>query len=210
MSTFNRVALWNTLCGKVAPEFGTPEYFDTLFNQSERIAEELEELREAIIIADTCSKLMLDPDCDTSTTFEINGKSYFVDQDTLNSAHQEILDAGCDLDVVVAGANFLSGHAYEPAIEAVLANNDAKYTADLEFARLSLANYGDGHSIRSTKVEMDTSQNDELIEGGFTTYISNGKLFAVVHTVHRDEDDKIMKLDNHPKVDLIPYTRTEG
>ena len=207
MSTFDRVAMWNTLCGKLAPEFGTPEYFTTLANQAARIQEELDELIDAITIASAITFRMSVND---TGDFKHKGKLYSPTTEELRRQHQEILDAGCDLDVVVAGANFLSGHAYGPAIEAVLENNDAKYTPNLEFARISLANYGVGHSIRSTKVEMDTSQNDELVEGGFTTYISNGKLFAVVHTVHRDSDDKICKLDNHPKVDLIPYTRTSA
>ena len=207
MSTFDRVSLWNTVCGKTAPEFGTPEYFQSLENQSDRIQEELDELTLAITLASYISEKL--PVC-AGEQFTWNGKKYIIDVNGLNEQHQEILDAGCDLDVVVAGVNFLSGHAYSLAIEEVLDNNDVKYTGSLDFAFDSLERYGEGHRIVSTHVEVESSQRDELNEDGFSTFVRNGKLFATFHTVHRDNDDKICKLINHPKVDLIPFTRTEA
>jgi hypothetical protein len=207
MSTFDRVALWNTVCGKVAPEFGTEEYLATLENQASRIQEELNELVLAVTIA---KAVTLNMDSVTRDSVYVNGKEYSCTQEELSIQHQEILDAGCDLDVVVAGLNFLSGHAYSLAIEEVLANNDAKYTGVVDFAIDSLESYGKGHRIVSTHIEADSSQRDELLEGGFTTYVKNGLLFAIFHTVHRDADDKIMKLLGHPKVDLVPFTRTEA
>jgi hypothetical protein len=207
MSTFDRVALWNTVCGKVAPEFGTEDYLATLRNQASRIQEELDELVLAVTVAEA---LKLNEKNLTRDSVYVNGKEYPCTQEELSRQHQEILDAGCDLDVVVAGLNFLSGHAYSLAIEEVLANNDAKYTGVVDFAIDSLESYGDGHRIVSTHIEVESSQRDDLLEGGFTTYIKNGLLFAIFHTVHRDKDDKIMKLLGHPKVDLIPFTRTEA
>jgi hypothetical protein len=209
MSTFDRVALWNTVCGKVAPEFGTLDYFTTLRNQAKRIQEELDELVLAVDVAENIQNIILDQSCSINVV-NIDGVFYECTEEELSKQHQEILDAGCDLDVVVAGLNFLSGHAYSLAIEEVLANNDAKYTGVADFAIDSLESYGDGHRIVSTHIEVESSQRDDLLEGGFTTYVKNGLLFAIFHTVHRDKDDKIMKLLGHPKVDLIPFTRTEA
>jgi hypothetical protein len=207
MSTFDRVALWNTVCGKVAPEFGTEEYLDTLENQASRIQEELDELVLAVSIA---KAVTINMGSLTRDSVCVYGKEYPCTQEELSTQHQEILDAGCDLDVVVAGLNFLAGHAYSLAIEEVLANNDAKYTGTVDFAIDSLESYGAGHRVVSTHIEVDSSQRDELMESGFMTYVRNGLLFTVFHTVHRDADDKIMKLLGHPKVDLVPFTRTEA
>ena len=206
MSTFERVSLWNTVCGKVAPEFGTWDYITTLRNQASRIQEELDELVLAVTVVEALEHNNMTPMRDS---VYVNGVEYPCTQEEISKQHQEILDAGCDLDVVVAGLNFLSGHAYSHAIEEVLANNDAKYTGVVDFAIDSLESYGDGHRIVSTHIEVESSQRDELMEGGFITYVKNGSLFAIFHTVHRDEDDKIMKLLGHPKVDLVPFTRTE-
>ena len=91
MSTFDRVALWNTVCGKVAPEFGTEEYLATLENQASRIQEELDELVLAVTIA---KAVTLNMDSVTRDSVYVNGKEYSCTQEELSIQHQEILDAG--------------------------------------------------------------------------------------------------------------------
>ena len=193
-STFERVALWNKLCGKDAPEIGTPEYYGALSNQAQRIREELEELEEAIKISGIISELMKSPDWDSSDIIKIDDKEYFVDQETLDHWNQEILDAGCDLDVVVSGCNFLSGHDYEGAINEVLGNNDVKYTLNYEVVEASIkADYSE--------------ETHEVVSSQFTGVDEDSgiEIPLIAFSIHRKADDKICKLSNHPKVDLSPF-----
>ena len=108
--------------------------------------------------------------------------------ETLKAIHErnlvEVLDGGCDLDVTVAGLNFLHGLPYEEAIDRVLSNNDVKVTQDFAVAFDAQQHYeGLKHPIECTISQVD--------EGG-NRYFS----------VHRLKDDKIMKFLNHPQVDL--------
>jgi hypothetical protein len=195
MSTFKRVAQWNKLCGKTAPTKGTAEYYKALANQAERIKEELEELQLAITFADTITALMTEGDCgcDSSTQITIEGKTCFVEQESLDHWNEEIADALCDLDVVVAGGAFLSGHDHESAINAVLENNDVKYTTDHSFARESLEALGaDTHHIVTVELR------DGNLKTSYPTHYSS---------VHRNSDDKICKLLNHPKVNLTEFLK---
>lgn len=96
----------------------------------------------------------------------------------------ELLDGGCDLDVTVAGLNFLTDLPYEEAISRVLANNEAKLTTDFDEADDAVRHYeGLAHPIPCYVVTVTV--DDE-------TYYS----------VHREFDDKIMKLLDHPRVSL--------
>ena len=210
-STFERVSIWNTLCAKPAPEFGTPEYYEVLSNQAERIAEELDELRLAITNAAIIAHELSgdNPEKTIPVTFGEQYCDVEVSKDNLDHWNQEVLDAGADLDVVVAGLNFLSGHNYDGAIDAVLSNNDAKYTPDIDFANISLQEYNtDGtetHTIKKVRVDLSDTNKDEAHSQGYNTFVSNGRLQSFVYSIHRISDDKICKLLNHPKVDLAPF-----
>lgn len=187
MNTFEQVANWNLVCGKSAPEYRSPEYYEALRNQCERIAEELKEVTDAL---------------------DLLKNSDHVTDELLDQVDLEILDGGCDLDVVVSGLNFLAGHNYTGAIQAVLENNNAKYTHLYSFAQESLAEYGEGHSIKKVFVEMsaeDGTTVDMLKEAGYDLIIQGGVLGAFVYSVHRDSDDKICKLKDHPKVSLHQF-----
>lgn len=206
-STFQRVSAWNQLCGKDAPEFGTPEYYEALENQAKRIQEEQDELTLAIKIASKLAGLLALNEYPEAFYHEDVG-TIAINQESLNHWNQEILDAGCDLDVVVSGANFLAGHDYDGAIDAVLSNNDVKYTGDIKFAQKSLEALGaDTHEIKRVKIDVSDEDQDELAEANYVTFRSDGKLMAFVYSVHRIKDDKICKLLDHPKVDLAPFTK---
>lgn len=206
MSTFNKVSQWNLVCGKTAPEFGTSGYYTTLRNQAARIQEELEELQEAI---DNCEVLLSTPE-DAPCTLAYKGDPIerFATEEVTNHWNQEILDAGCDLDVVVAGLNFLSGHDYDGAIEVVLGNNDLKYTYNRTDAEKALLKAGPStHSIIEVPVEVedeDVSARD-LELSGYDVWFDGKVTHVIAYSVHRDSDDKICKLLNHPTVDLSPF-----
>lgn len=190
-STFERVSTWNTLCGKDAPEVRTKEYYKALRNQAQRIKEELEELNEAI---DNSEALENSKTGDRVWLIK-DGKRYeeFNSLELRDYWNQEILDAGCDLDVVVSGANFLAGHDYESAINEVLDNNDVKFTCDLDFAEESLKALGeDTHEI--VAVQFDGVDEESQIS-----------IPLLAFSVHRKADDKICKLLNHPRVNLSPF-----
>jgi hypothetical protein len=205
MSTFSRVAQWNTLCSKGAPKFGTREYYTVLDNQAKRIEEELEELKLALEIARLLTEAFA---CNSvRPLYHSEVGTIEITQENLNYWNQEILDAGCDLDVVVAGVNFLSGHDYEGAIDVVLNNNDVKYTPDIKFAQKSCDALGAGHSIKKVRIDIGDEDDEELKGLGYITFVSNGIKQAFVYSIHRDSDDKICKLLDHPKVDLEPFTK---
>ena len=187
-STFERVKRWNLLCGKQAPSIGTLNYYTVLEQQAARIAEELQELQEAI----ENSKNLSISDYGSACTIVKDGVCIdaVATEELCNYWNQEILDAGCDLDVVVSGANFLSGHKYDGAIDAVLSNNDVKHTTDIDFALKSCTALGfDKHLVISV---------DDKIDCGT-------RIPIVYYSVHRKLDDKICKLIDHPKVDLSPF-----
>ena len=216
-STFTRVAEWNIICGKSAPTIGTMDYYTALSNQAARIKEELEELEDAITLSRAITEAMAEPDYDVNDVINFGDEVIPVNQDSLDHWNQEILDAGCDLDVVVAGTNFISGHNYQGAIDTVLGNNDVKYTHILDDANAALQSLGaDTHSIVATKVLIDFDDenlsNDDgmenLREHGFTVEEIDGNVAVNQYSVHRNSDDKICKLLNHPKVDLSPFMVT--
>lgn len=94
----------------------------------------------------------------------------------------ELLDAGCDLNVVVSGLNFLAGGSYDEAIDRVLSNNELKYTTDADEALQTAEMY----SNRKMECEVQS-----VVDEG-----------EVYHSVHRVSDNKIMKLKGHPTVTL--------
>lgn len=101
---------------------------------------------------------------------------------------EEVVDAGADLDVVVAGLNFLSGSDYTSVITAVLDNNDLKITQD--------ASKADNWKVFNN----DNGIDCRVVE-------TNG-----YYTVQRNEDNKVLKYGNFPKVDLkefLPETSNE-
>ena len=101
---------------------------------------------------------------------------------------EEVLDAGCDLAVTVDGLNMLHGHDYQSAISAVIENNFDKYTNDPDVA-----------FDRAIELTEDTGWNHHSHVETWGDH--------VVHSVHRAHDDKICKLQNHPKVDLKPFLK---
>ena len=213
-STFTRVAEWNIICGKSAPTIGTMDYYTALSNQAARIKEELQELEDAITLSRAITEAMAEPDYDVNDIISFGGEVIEVNQKSLDHWNQEILDAGCDLDVVVAGTNFISGHDYQGAINSVLDNNDVKYTHILDDASAALAHLGEeDHNIVATKVLIDfddenlsiTDGIENLIEHGYTAQEIDGNAVVYQYSVHRNSDDKICKLLNHPKVDLSPF-----
>jgi len=106
----------------------------------------------------------------------------------------EVLDAGADLDVVVSGLNFLAGHDYAGAIEAVLDNNDLKYTTDKNIAEYVISKLysADTHEVVKVVAEVKYDGHDQLMQ-------------IPIYSVHRLSDDKICKLVDHPTVDLKPF-----
>lgn len=112
----------------------------------------------------------------------------------------EVLDGGVDMDVVVSGLNYLMGLDYSEAVDRVLSNNDMKYTEDFDVAVETALFYCD------KGLECDIQE--VLVEGDGMT--SMDKEFF---SVHRQSDNKIMKLLDHPRVslaDLVPNFKEEG
>jgi hypothetical protein len=99
----------------------------------------------------------------------------------------EVLDGGCDMDVVVSGFNYLAGHDYEGAIQAVCDENHTKYTTDYDFAEETLETLYDVDNYDIT-----------IVEEGANVYYS----------VHRISDNKVCKLIGHPKVDLSSFIKS--
>lgn len=190
MNVFQTVMNWNLICGKSAPEYRSEEYYKALRNQAERIQEELNELTDAL---------------DQRDAALAEGQLTGTIEDKID---EEILDAGCDLDVVVSGLNFLASHDYMGAITAVLQNNDMKYTHKFSVAKDALEHYGDGHEIKSVFTRLNPDENislDMLKDAGYDVQFQDGVAGVHMYSVHRESDDKICKLLNHPKVDLTPY-----
>lgn len=221
-STFNAVANWNTICGKPAPEFDTLEYYEVLENQLARIKEEFNETLLNLKAARAIREAIEDHLNATHVVVEHEGEehSFEISIDQLNKCNQEVLDGGCDMDVTVAGLNFLSGHNYGPAIQSVLANNDAKYTPNKAHAEKSLLLYPRGTThVVTVNVDVEPEQGVDMsdVEGVLANLSSQGydcdydeerkQFFVNMYSVHRIEDDKICKLTGHPKVDLKQFTK---
>jgi hypothetical protein len=104
----------------------------------------------------------------------------------------ETFDALLDLDVVVSGGLFLSNGDYAGGIEAVLENNDNKYTDRKETAYAVDNHYKD---LVATRVHE----------------VSVGDIFdSKFYSVHRVSDDKILKFPGHPQVNLAPFAPKGG
>lgn len=101
---------------------------------------------------------------------------------------KEIIDAINDLDVVVAGAGYMSGGDVVGSINAVLDNNDQKYSINKSFMEEQAAQYK----------EQGTEVNVVATEHEGTTY----------YALRREEDGKVMKPFGHPQVDLDPFVPT--
>lgn len=99
----------------------------------------------------------------------------------------EVLDGLVDLQVVLEGAAFLSGLPVEKAFDLVMDNNDLKYTVNYEEAYDAWVHMG---------VDKFNIQEYSTISGALN--YSGMPVFSV----HRNYDNKICKLLNHPKVDL--------
>lgn len=100
---------------------------------------------------------------------------------------QEVVDAGCDLDVVVSGLNYLSGADYSGALGAILENNDLKYTRVKSNAELQALVYD---------------------EAGLDVYVNEADYcngWDKAYCIRRVSDGKVMKFAGHPKVDLAPF-----
>ncbi len=95
-----------------------------------------------------------------------------------------VVKEGSDLDVVVAGLNYQIASNYPLAIDAVLSNNDLKYTEDRAEAEAAL----EYHKKLGNLVRLELVISDE-----------EDKIFF---SVRRNSDDKIMKFPNHPKTSL--------
>lgn len=148
MTPYERIALWNQKAGKSPISPDDEAYWILLENQTQRIEEELRELRKAL------KKRNL----------------------------AKLLDAGCDLEVVVAGLNYICGLEYKSAIERVLDNNELKVVTDRQLVEDSIEPYRQkGIETKIVEVTLD------------------GESY---YSLHRVEDDKILKLNNHTQVDL--------
>ena len=104
-----------------------------------------------------------------------------------------VVDAGADLDVVVSGLNYLSGCDYPNVINTVLRNNDLKVNTDKNVVE-QWKFYWDANGVPVYIAETE-------FEG--TTY----------YCLRREEDGKILKYANFPKVDLssfLPQLVAEG
>lgn len=104
----------------------------------------------------------------------------------------EVLDGLTDIQVVFEGAVFLSGLPVDEAFERVMANNDLKFTQNYEEAELAVEHHGIDH--------FHVQEYQELTEPD-----EHGNQFNVgkpYYSVHRNKDNKICKLLNHPRVDL--------
>ena len=156
MNTFERVSEWNMKAGNTLEAVGSDSYFDNLFNQAQRVAEELNEFFEAISKRD------------------IEG----------------VVDAGLDLDIVVAGVNYLSGVHYADGINAILENNDLKITTDEQVAE----KWAEFHTAQGVEVYVKDSYND-------VTDIRS-------YSVRRKSDNKILKYEDFPKVGITQFLPT--
>lgn len=95
----------------------------------------------------------------------------------------ETLDGLVDLKVVLDGAFFLSALPIEEAFDEVMDNNDLKFTTIYEEAYDALEHHGVEHF------------NIQEVE-------ENGVIY---YSVHRNSDNKICKLLDHPRVDLSRF-----
>lgn len=101
---------------------------------------------------------------------------------------KKLVDSGGDLDVTVAGLNYLSGADYPSAINSILSNNDLKINKDKKIVE-QWQFYWEANGVECSIVESEV----------------NGETY---YSLHRDSDDKILKYAKFPEVDLTPYLPT--
>lgn len=183
MTELNRVGAWNLACGKlpIIKDIAPTSYWQALANQQERLQEELDELNEAIM---NCQMLEASSDC-AEVTLQLKGVPFWATNTLSVREHwnDEVLDAQVDLDVVLQGFTYLSGHDHNGAFNAVMENNDLKYLNNLPDAQYACEEIGaTTHSVVTGNL------------GNTPTY-----------SIHRNSDDKITKLPNHPKVCLKKF-----
>jgi len=126
-------------------------------------------------------------------------------QEELNELYQaiectdpvEAFDALLDLDVVVSGGLYLSNGDYAGGIDAVLNNNDLKYTRSEEAVVIA------AHSWLNAGTKVEVRCVAECSEDGWEDPWTN-------YSVHRVSDDKVLKFPGHPKVDLEPFAPKVG
>ncbi len=188
LSTFQDVKSFNERWGKTPPTICTPAYYEALENQIKRVEEELNETKRALYIVKALRKMNANPDDEKELWYQ--GICIAVTEENIRKWEQEILDGGCDMDVVVSGFNILAGHDYAGAIKAVCNENHTKYTEDYEFAHKSMIALE--HTTQGEEFHIVS-----VVEGSKTYY-----------SVHRVKDDKVCKLLNHPKVDLAPFMKS--
>ena len=99
-----------------------------------------------------------------------------------NKNLEEVVDGGLDLDVVVAGLNYLSDANYSDGINLVLENNDLKYSTNKDIVQNWLTYWEDN----GEDVYLSTSETDD----------------GTFYCVKRTDDDKVLKFARFPKVDL--------
>ena len=147
-----------------------------------------------------CNKIPAETGTDEYwAALEKQAKRIKEELDELNSAIEsrdtvELFDALLDLDVVISGGLYLSNGDYVGGIDAVLSNNDEKYTMYRRVAEVAANSYlesGVGVSLHGV------SDTDNWSSCQY-------------YSVHRVSDDKIMKFPGHPKVDLAPFTPKGG
>lgn len=101
---------------------------------------------------------------------------------------KKLVDSGGDLDVTVAGLNYLSGADYPSTINSILSNNDLKINKDKKIVE-QWQFYWEANGVECSIVESEV----------------NGETY---YSLHRDSDDKILKYAKFPEVDLSPYLPT--
>jgi hypothetical protein len=107
----------------------------------------------------------------------------------------ELVDGGADMDVTVAGLNFLSGSLYQGAIKTVCSNNNSKYSTDRTFVYEEAERY-EGKGIEVYVNEYKENSVDE----------ASGELTTIFfYCIRLKKTGKIMKFFNHEKVGLDKF-----
>lgn len=104
---------------------------------------------------------------------------------------KELVDALCDIQVVLDGAIFLAQHDHDGAMQAVCENNDLKYFTSRHAAESA-----------AMKIEEKKKESVHIAVAEF-----EGERYF---TVHRDSDNKIMKPVGHPDVSLDAFLPGAG
>ena len=101
-----------------------------------------------------------------------------------------VVDGIGDIGVVNDGIAYLSHHDIEGATSAILGNNDLKWT----------------HDVFEASGDLDIKLSQGLNVNLQWAYYEGGGYF----TIHRNSDNKVMKFEGHPEVDLTPFVYKGG